>query len=173
MAIALRAYLVPNQLTYLKITGGNPNSSGVLVFNVIDTLELSQAGLGRFVSFEAVPRQVLDMIVNSDSFVENNVVQRISFSATLRELVPSNIMSAIQQVVMGFSHIRVEAGYASPFAPGTTVVKVAVAGVWDTGNGIGVQEGQNVNEISILPAGVNSAGGTGFWVGLLAGTIPF
>lgn len=173
MALTLRSYLVPNQMTYLKVTGGTPNASGVLVFDVEDTLDISEYGLGRFVSFEAVPRQMLDMIVNTDSYVESNVIQRVSFQATLRELVPSNIISAIQQVVMGFTHIRVEAGYSSQFVPGTTVVKVAVAGVWESSGGHGVQAGQNVNEITIMPAGVSSTGGTGFWVGFLAGVIPF
>ncbi|MBB6053285.1 hypothetical protein [Armatimonas rosea] len=173
MALTLTSYLVPNQITYVKITPGTPNASGVLVFDSANMLDISEAVLKRFVSVEMTPMQELEQINNTDSFVKNNVVQAISFNATIRELIPSNVLSAIQQVCMGFSYVRVEVGYASEFAIGTTVVKAAVAGVWGEAGGIGVQAGQNVNSLTILPAGKTSANGTGFWVGLLAGTIPF
>jgi len=173
MSLTLTSYLVPNQITYCKIAGGNPNSSGVLVFASGDTYDISEAALKRFVSIEMTPMQKLEEINNTDSFVDNNVIQRISFSATIRELIPSNTMSLLQQIAMSFSYARLEVGYASEFALGTTVVKAAVAGPWSEIGGIGVQPGQNVNQMTIVPAGKTSTNGTGFWVGLLAGTIPF
>lgn len=173
MPITLTSYLQANQLVYLKVTGGGPNASGVLVFDNANTLDLSQAGLRRFVSFEAIPRQMLTQIVNADSYVDHNAIERISWNATIRELITSNIMSAIQQVVMGFTHVRVEAAYGAEWAPATPLVKTAVAGVWENGGGLGVQQGANVGELTILPAGVTGTGGSGFFIGAYSATIPF
>jgi hypothetical protein len=173
MSLSIRSYLQAKQLVYLKVTGGTVNSSGTLVFATGDTLDISQAGLGRFVSFEAIPRQQLFQTMNSDSYIDNNVIERIGWDATIRELISSNILSAIQQVVAGFSYVRVEAAYSNEWTPGTAVVKTAVAGVWENGGGLGVQQGQNVGELTIKPAGVATGGGTGFFIGLAGATIPF
>lgn len=173
MSIQLRSYLQAKHLETLKITGGNPNSSGVLVFDNANTLELSHTGLGRFVSFEAVPRQMLMQLLNSDSYIDNNVIERIGWQATIRELISSNVMSAIQQVVMGFSYVRIEGAYSNEWTPGTPVVKTAVAGVWENAGGLGIQQGANVGELTIMPAGIATGGGTGFFIGAAGATIPF
>ena len=168
MAVNVIPYLQAIHLTSCLVSIGAPNASGVLVFGT--AVDISNAVLKRFVSLEVTPRQVTEQIRNSDSPVDNNAVEYVSWQATLTELDIASGVSAIVQAVgsAGSSHMRIEATYAY----GTTGVRMAVAGLWTEAQ-VGLQGGQNAKQITVIPSGVLSGGGTCYYVGALGGTVPF
>ena len=169
MPASVLPYLQAKNLTSCLVSIGAPNASGVLTFGT--AVDLSDAVLKRFVSLQITPRQVTEQLRNSDSYVDNNVVEYVSWQAVLRELNIASGFSAIVQALSttaGNSHMKIEATYAF----NTTGVRMAIAGLWEQGE-IGIQGGQNQPEITIIPSGIVSGGGTPFYVGPLSGTVPF
>ena len=170
MPVSLLQYVQAKNLVLLTVAAASPNASGVLV--VGGAVDISEAGIKGFVSFNVAPAQMLEQFRNSDSSVDNFLKEYGSWGASLSEMPYANGLSPTQIIIGGSDYIRVEAHYRAPWQTGTAGVKVAVLGLWESAD-LNIGSGNNPLSINIKPSGRDANGLSCFYMGLASGTIPF
>jgi len=145
-------YKQAKNLTSLQLSGGNPDSTGLITWSTpIDLAVLATASQ----TFEAFDIDVTFNNVSirpADSIIDNMVPEYLGFTATVQEIAPANGIGNLNLLATTYNYFRVIAKFRPIGALAAADNCVAFMGVI-AGLTTGIQQGKNVDKLTLAPCG--------------------